>query len=127
MTVIAAGFDGGTPRRASSASTRKAEATVAAAPSSAARPTYTPSPLDNAPRHAAPSLPSAPTPPPAEPAVPDRPPLEPALASGQSGGSGNGHISLPRGDAPSGARATRPAARTIVFDDDDLDVPDFLK
>src|SRR5215210_5765924 len=55
VTVIAAGFDGGNPRRASSTSTRRAEATAAAAPSSAQRPNFTPSPLDGPPRHAAPS------------------------------------------------------------------------
>jgi cell division protein FtsZ len=128
VTVIAAGFDGGTPRRASSASTRKAEATAAAAASTASRPTYTPSPLDTVPRHAAPMPPATP----ASTPVPDRPPLEPAVASGQQPGQqagqpgSNGHIALPRTEQPVGSRVSRPA-RTIVFDDDDLDVPDFLK
>jgi cell division protein FtsZ len=115
VTVIAAGFDGGNPRRASSVSTRRAEATAAAAPSTAARPSFTPSPLDSPSRHSAP-LPGESTEP-----VPDRPPLEPAYA-----GSGGSHITLPRGDQPASAPASRPA-RTIVFDDDDLDIPDFLK
>jgi cell division protein FtsZ len=121
VTVIAAGFDGGTPRRASSPSTRKAEATAAAAQPTAARPTYTPSPLETVPRHAAPMSPP-------DTSVPDRPPMEPAAAGAQASGQPgtNGHIALPRTEQPVGSRVTRPA-RTIVFDDDDLDVPDFLK
>jgi cell division protein FtsZ len=128
VTVIAAGFDGGTPRRASSASTRKAEATAAAAASTASRPTYTPSPMETVPRHA--STPAS-TPAPAGSPLPDRPPMEPALepamASGHNAGQPgtNGHIALPRSEQPAG-RVSRPA-RTIVFDDDELDVPDFLK
>ena len=128
VTVIAAGFDGGTPRRASSASTRKAEATAAAAQSTASRPTYTPSPMEAVPRHATPAS----TPAPAVSPNPDRPPMEPAMepamASGQNAGQpgANGHISLPRTEQPAASRVSRPA-RTIVFDDDELDVPDFLK
>src|SRR6187401_2352560 len=76
VTVIAAGFDGGTPRRASSASTRKAEATANAAQSTASRPTYTPSPMETVPRH---SGAPATTPAPADSPIPDRPPMEPAL------------------------------------------------
>ncbi len=125
VTVIAAGFDGGTPRRASSASTRKAEATANAAQSTASRPTYTPSPMETVPRH---SATPASTPAPGDSPIPDRPPMEPALepamASNQNGA--NGHISLPRTEQPAASRASRPA-RTIVFDDDELDVPDFLK
>ena len=117
VTVIAAGFDGGTPRRASSASTRKAEATANAAQSTASRPTYTPSPMETVPRR---SATPAPTPAPAGSPLPDRPPMEPALEPAMA----NGHISLPRSEQP--ARVSRPA-RTIVFDDDELDVPDFLK
>jgi cell division protein FtsZ len=128
VTVIAAGFDGGTPRRASSASTRKAEATAAAAQSTASRPTYTPSPMETVPRHGTPAS----TPAPAVSPTPDRPPMEPAMepamASGQNDGQPgtNGHISLPRTEQPASSRVSRPA-RTIVFDDDELDVPDFLK
>jgi cell division protein FtsZ len=118
VTVIAAGFDGGTPRRASSASTRKAEATAAAAASTASRPTYTPSPMETVPRHA---TTPAPAPTPAGSPLPDRPPMEPALEPAMA----SGHISLPRTEQPAG-RVSRPA-RTIVFDDDELDVPDFLK
>ena len=53
------------------------------------------------------------------------PALEPAMASNGQPGT-NGHISLPRTEQPAANRASRPA-RTIVFDDDELDVPDFLK
>ena len=129
VTVIAAGFDGGTPRRAHSASTRRAEAAVAAAAPTATRPSYTSSPPDAGPRHAAaaPVHAASPAPAPGEreqpvhAPVPDRPPLEPALAGSSTS---NGSVSLPR-EQPVGA-SSRPT-RTIVFDDDDLDVPDFLK
>jgi cell division protein FtsZ len=121
VTVIAAGFDGGGPRRAVGGS-RRAE--NAAATPGAPRPTYTPSAdpaLGGGPRHAA-------SPPAGAPAVPDRP-LEPAMAGPSPTApppTSNGSVSLPRtGEQPAGA-APRPA-RTLVFDDDDLDVPEFLK
>jgi hypothetical protein len=84
--------------------------------------------METVPRHSATPA-SAPAP--GDSPIPDRPPLEPALepamASNQNAQPGaSGHISLPRTEQPAASRASRPA-RTIVFDDDELDVPDFLK
>jgi cell division protein FtsZ len=102
VTVIAAGFDGGTPRKTVPAPARKGETPEfvhSSTPRPAAEPAERPSERD-----------------------PDRAPErvpEPALA----GSHRPSHpVDLTREPVP----AARPA-RTIVFDDDDLDIPDFLK
>ncbi|MGZ4609188.1 MAG: cell division protein FtsZ [Actinomycetes bacterium] len=109
VTVIAAGFDGGMPKRTSPVAARRPE--VAAAASSAAR-TDERSPAEQPSRR-----------PDEEPArVP-----EPAMASHSSNGHSPIDLSRARDREQAAARAPRPS-RTIVFDDsDDLDVPDFLK
>ena len=109
VTVIAAGFDGGMPKRTSPVATRRPE--VAAAASTAARPDERTA--AEPPRHR----------PDEEPArVP-----EPAMASHSSNGHSPIDLSRERDREQAAARAPRPS-RTIVFDDsDDLDVPDFLK
>ncbi|MGZ4595340.1 MAG: cell division protein FtsZ [Actinomycetes bacterium] len=109
VTVIAAGFDGGMPKRTSPVAARRPE--VAAAASSAAR-TDERSPAEQPSRRAD-----------EEPArVP-----EPAMASHSSNGHSPIDLSRERDREQAAARAPRPS-RTIVFDDsDDLDGPDFLK
>jgi cell division protein FtsZ len=104
VTVIAAGFDGGMPKRRnegtvlrqqpqqSQAETRNAAEALA---SSRPRPS----------QQAAPAQPPAPAP--STPAQQEQPPARPAQ------------------QAP--PAAPRPQPRQVQFDDDDLDVPDFLK
>jgi cell division protein FtsZ len=108
VTVIAAGFDGGTPRSTSSkAPQRRVEASTLG-------------PAANRGAAARDDLPV--TTPVRRPEREDTRIPEPAMAS--SNGHG-GYADLDRDQgAPRGARPTR----TIVFDDsDELDVPDFLK
>jgi cell division protein FtsZ len=102
VTVIAAGFDGGTPRRAVPTPARRTETGEAPARADATGTSFERSSDRAAER-------------------PDREP-EPAMAGSRS--SGDRSIDLPREPA----HATRPT-RTIVFDDegDDLDIPEFLK
>jgi cell division protein FtsZ len=106
VTVIAAGFDGGTPRSTSSKAIHRVDASAvgASANSSAVRDDRSTGAPVRRPEHEETRIP------------------EPAMAS--SNGHG-GHIDLDREQAA--VRGARPA-RTIVFDDsDELDVPDFLK
>jgi cell division protein FtsZ len=108
VTVIAAGFDGGTPRSTSSKVTRRSDVPTVPATTNGAtiRDTRSTSAPVRRPDYE-------------ETRVP-----EPAMAS--SNGHG-GHIDLDRDREQAAARGARPA-RTIVFDDsDELDVPDFLK
>ncbi|MDQ1600964.1 MAG: cell division protein FtsZ [Actinomycetota bacterium] len=102
VTVIAAGFDGGTPRRAVATPSRRAETGEVPARADATGTSFERSSDRSAER-------------------PDREP-EPAMAGSRS--SGDHSIDLPREPA----HAARPT-RTIVFDDegDDLDIPEFLK
>jgi cell division protein FtsZ len=143
VTVIAAGFDGGMPKR-------REQAMASARPS---RPATSATPATPPP--ATPTAPvSGPAP---RPATPEPSPLQqsarpvggtgspatppsgngstPTVGSG-NGYGGNGHSST--GYSGSGAsrpaESTRPATprpqpqpRKIDFDDDDLDIPDFLK
>ena len=99
VTVIAAGFDGGAPGRRTTTTTRRTTEAYA---------------------------PSDPAPPPS---------LQPAGVGAGSAGvtydatpAGNGHQSG-NGHGNGSARPSEPARprRTIVFEDDELDVPDFLK
>jgi cell division protein FtsZ len=105
VTVIAAGFDGGTPKRRDEGTVLRREpkpqqtqeetrAAVAAAV--AQRRT------DEAPQ--ATSSPAQPS--------------QPSQSSGQPGGQQSARPATP---------SPRPAPRQVEFDDDDLDVPDFLK
>jgi cell division protein FtsZ len=103
VTVIAAGFDGGTPRRNIPAPARAKEPAGRKSPDGL---TYAPSVPAGAPAR-------------------DRAVAEPVPAGVGATGPSNGHITLPRTDEDK-ARAPRPT-RTIVFEDDELDVPEFLK
>jgi cell division protein FtsZ len=106
VTVIAAGFDGGTPRRAVPSVSRRSE--PAASPGAPTR-------AEDRPAVAAPRT--------RRPEAGERVP-EPAMAAANGHGAGRS-VDLTR-DTESSV-STRPT-RTIVFDDnDDLDVPDFLK
>jgi cell division protein FtsZ len=103
VTVIAAGFDGGAPtRRTTTTSRRSADAYVPAEP----------------------------------PAAAPGPALQPAgVGGGGTGSTASGYGSAGNGYAAGNGhgepapRAPEPARprRTIVFEDDELDVPDFLK
>ena len=95
VTVIAAGFDGGTPRKTVPMPARKGET----------------------PEFVHSSTPVSPT----EPEMAGERSPEPAMAGARAGEPGR-RIDLQRDPVP----AARPT-RTIVFDDDDLDIPDFLK
>ena len=105
VTVIAAGFDGGTPRRAVPAPARKSEAGDAPARADATGTSFERSSTERPASRAAET---------------ERVP-EPAMAGGRAG---DRSIDLQRDTV----HAPRPT-RTVVFDDegDDLDVPDFLK
>ena len=111
VTVIAAGFDGGTP-------TRRADDRALGTIQGSSR----------TPAHAAPSgVSPAPAPAPSAPATPaeDR---APRPASGEAGGEGSEGpaVSAEPGSAPQVVPPRPP--RTVTFEEgDDLDVPDFLK
>ena len=138
VTVIAAGFDGGTPRRSAPAPARRAEGYSAGAgtsapspeptyrPSPTPEPTYRPSPTPEPTYRPSPS-PAVTEEPRATDPLPDRP-VEPVQAGSNGHGDGS-HITLPRTEERVDAYRPPPRpSRTIVFDDnDDLDVPDFLK
>ena len=106
VTVIAAGFDGGTPRRAVPTPSRRAESGEAPARADATGTSFERS----SDRPAADRV--------------ERTEREPEPAMAGSRTNGDRSIDLQREPA----HAARPA-RTIVFDDegDDLDIPDFLK
>jgi cell division protein FtsZ len=99
VTVIAAGFDGGAPaRRTATTNRRSADAYV-------------------------------PPVPPEPPAAVPGPALQPAgVGAGGYASAGNGYAAG-NGHAEPAPHSTEPARprRTIVFEDDELDVPDFLK
>ncbi len=144
VTVIAAGFDGGMPKRREQAmsSARPRPASPSATASSVASSAATQSPR---------SMPPAVTPPPAPPGTQTsaRPPAgTPGTTFGAPGSNGSAPArTTPPGATPgtagtgaTGPGATRPAdparpaapvlrptPRKIDFDDDELDVPDFLK
>jgi cell division protein FtsZ len=123
VTVIAAGFDGGSPRHRAPARREEPAASAAAAlggASSAGARSYQP---DRRPEPAQ-ALP------PDRPVEPAQPPMEAepvhAGARASTGSSGSSGEQVTVGREPATA-ASRPA-RTIVFDDnEDLDIPDFLK
>ncbi len=103
VTVIAAGFDGGTPRKAVPQPVRRTEP----APAAAVRTDSTGTSFERSPDPARTD----------EVPAPDR---EPAYAGARAKGES---IDL----TPDPAHSARPA-RTIVFDDgDDLDIPEFLR
>ncbi len=105
VTVIAAGFDGGMPKRSGEGTVLRREPKQASAPTQ--------------------SAPAAGSTPAAAPSEAEKAKV-PAGASArpQPGASGPA-----QGSPSSPAPATRPTAtpRQMQFDDDDLDVPDFLK
>ena len=108
VTVIAAGFDGGMPKRreAGQAGLRRGAAEAAVPPAVPAPSRVEPQPA------AASSRPAEQ--PAAEPAQPRRPETQPSRPA---------PVGASAGARPAGSRAPRP----VSFDDDDLDVPDFLK
>jgi cell division protein FtsZ len=125
VTVIAAGFDGGMPKRRESGNVLRRDP--------AARPSYQPEARGTAtgtgaaPAPAAPAEASAPAPTATDPVVSQRQPQreswreanpEPAPVTGRATGSEAGAAQQPLAQ-----RKPRP----VQFDDDDLDVPDFLK
>ncbi|MGH8971406.1 MAG: cell division protein FtsZ, partial [Actinomycetes bacterium] len=125
VTVIAAGFDGGIPRHRAPARRGESSAVSAGGGVSYERSTTDVGARATTPSATAPSAPAAPSmPPPDRPSEPIQPPerREPVHAGT---GYSSSYAEPSRDPAP--ARTARPP-RTIVFDDnDDLDVPDFLK
>ncbi|MFC6153280.1 cell division protein FtsZ [Nocardioides yefusunii] len=103
VTVIAAGFDGGMPKRRESGATLGRPSSQASAAAAPAAPTTPAAPAQPAPVAQAPATaPAAP----AQPAQPSQPPAAP--------------VAQPVAERPR-------VQRKVEFDDDDLDVPDFLK
>ncbi len=148
VTVIAAGFDGGMPKRREQAmsSARPRPATVSAA--SAAASAATQAPPRPAPQPAAPPAAPPGTQTSARPAggmpssagLPAAPTVGAAPAgstpragttgvTGTTGTGGDTAAGTPRPADPARpvTPVARPQPRTIEFDDDELDVPDFLK
>jgi cell division protein FtsZ len=148
VTVIAAGFDGGAPRRRETAAPAARSAAAPAAPAPAAPPQVVDVRTDGA----AQTVPAPAPQPPAQPAQPagergyaqrsyDQQQTQPqAPSQGQPQSAHPQSTEAPReplrADTPPsaegpGSAEVRPRPRTIVFDDaesaDDLDVPDFLK
>ncbi len=128
VTVIAAGFDGGMPKRRDEGTVLRRERKPAAAPepkgsapqSLSGRPSGSPTPAG-----ASASASSSTT----RPATSNG-----STSNGSSSGSTNGAGSgTTNGSAPAESRPSSPASqpsrptRQVQFDDDDLDVPDFLK
>jgi cell division protein FtsZ len=163
VTVIAAGFDGGMPKRREQAMASARQQSQRSASSSYSGSSYSGSVATPAPRPATPSASTPPppgtqsatTPPAPKPSVtpsPAEPPAPPASGPQTSarpaggslvgppptgGSSSNGHApttpptpATPPSSRPAEqARPTtpQPRPRKIDFDDDELDVPDFLK
>jgi cell division protein FtsZ len=115
VTVIAAGFDGGTPKRreAGQAGLRPRQAQTSA-PTSAPAEQPAVAGLGRAPAGAHP----------AEPRRTEAPVPSPVGASALTG-AGSGHDES-AGLRASGSHPARPP-RPVSFDDDELDVPEFLK
>ncbi|HYF71814.1 MAG TPA: cell division protein FtsZ, partial [Nocardioides sp.] len=99
VTVIAAGFDGGMPKRSGEGTVLRREPKQAAAPAQQ----------------------SAQAPQPASAPQEGR-----AVAPAEKAAVPAGAQARPQGGTTPDA-ATRPAPRQVQFDDDDLDIPDFLK
>jgi cell division protein FtsZ len=125
--VIAAGFDGGMPKRRDSGTVLRREpapqqsqadtraATQGGLPSQSGSPLRAPAPVGGAP---------AGRPTGSSPAAPSRQP-ERAPAGGPQAGNGYSTIRPSESTTPAAQPARQP--RQPQFDDDDLDVPDFLK
>ena len=126
VTVIAAGFDGGMPKRRDSGTVLRREpapqqsqadtrsAAQGGLPSQSGTPQRTPAPVGGA---------SAGRPTGSSPAAPSRQP-ERAPAAGPQ--AGNGYSTIRPSESTTPAQPAR-QPRQVQFDDDDLDVPDFLK
>ncbi|MGN6334038.1 MAG: cell division protein FtsZ [Motilibacteraceae bacterium] len=156
VTVIAAGFDGGAPRRRESAAPAARSAAAPAAPAPAAPPQVVDVRTDGAAQTAQAGQAAQAAPAPASPAPTQ--PAQPVAERGYAQRSYDQQQTAPqsqpqaqpqaqrhtaevpreplRADTPPsaegpGSAEVRPRPRTIVFDDaesaDDLDVPDFLK
>jgi cell division protein FtsZ len=143
VTVIAAGFDGGMPKRREQAMASARQQSQRSAGSSYAGSSYAGSVATQAPR---PTTAMPPSTPPATSATPADPPVPGAQTSARpAGGSlagppptGGSPATSSNGQAPTPPSSSRPAEparpvtpqprpRKIDFDDDELDVPDFLK
>lgn len=134
VTVIAAGFDGGTPKRRDEGTVLRRE--PKAEPAQEAR-QASPAPSLRRGEEREPVPAGArqgfgqPAPQGGQPGqAPQQPPRQaPQQAPHQGGQQGGqqGGPSGPTGPAPTQPPAPRPAPRQVQFDDDELDVPDFLK
>jgi cell division protein FtsZ len=106
VTVIAAGFDGGMPKRRSEGSVLRPQTPVQSQAETRA-----------AAQQAASQRPASPAPTSFEPSRPEAQPVQQSARPAQQ--------STPP-SAPARQEPSRPS-RPVQFDDDDLDVPDFLK
>jgi cell division protein FtsZ len=127
VTVIAAGFDGGMPKRRDNGTVLRREPTQSQAETRAAAQQAAPvqpqpaapvaAPAGNAPgARPTPGSPAAPTRQPEPAGVPAWSGVNAGASASTNGTSNNGQTAQP---------ARQP--RSLQFDDDDLDVPDFLK
>ncbi|MDP9823505.1 cell division protein FtsZ [Nocardioides massiliensis] len=126
VTVIAAGFDGGVPKKREEGGTLRRTAEGQGAGGGAERPTTTPQ------RDPAPAQQSRPAQPAGQQQSPQGQQGQQSNQPGQQGPGGQQGQPGQQGQAPArpaqpGGQSTPPRPRPVQFDDDDLDIPDFLK
>jgi cell division protein FtsZ len=138
VTVIAAGFDGGLPKRRDAGQPALRRDQAQAPPQGQPQAPPAAQHQQGLPQHPGPQVPSqGPPPQQGQPAPygqmpPGGRPLQPAQAAGQGPQQAPPQRQGPgpqQGGAPQGAPAPQAARppRPVQFDDEDLDVPDFLK
>ena len=138
VTVIAAGFDGGLPKRRDAGQPALRRDQAQAPPQGQPQAPPAAQHQQGLPHHPGPQVPSqGPPPQQGQPAPygqmpPGGRPLQPAQAAGQGPQQAPPQRQGPgpqQGGAPQGAPAPQAARppRPVQFDDEDLDVPDFLK
>ena len=138
VTVIAAGFDGGLPKRRDAGQPALRRDQAQAPPQGQPQAPPAAHHQQGLPQHPGPQVPSqGPSPQQGQPAPygqmpPGGRPLQPAQAAGQGPQQAPPQRQGPgphQGGAPQGAPAPQAARppRPVQFDDEDLDVPDFLK